>query len=107
MLLLIAQIFPILLPWYADPNYEAIFDDEGVSGSYQEPSGIIIYKKKSKMYLIVSLFSVFANNHWHPIKDFISNECPYVMKSGFECLKMLSFQYAAFGVTIKHLYNCL
>ena len=52
------------------------------------------------MYLIVSLFSVFVENHWIPIKDFIESECPYVMKSGFECLKMNSFQYATIGVCL-------
>jgi hypothetical protein len=46
----------------------------------------------------MSLFSVFVNNHWQPINDFIENECPFVMKSGFECLKMKSFKFAAIGV---------
>ena len=50
------------------------------------------------MNLIVSLFSVFVNNQWEPINVFIQNECPFVMKSGFECLKMNSFRFAAFGV---------
>ena len=54
------------------------------------------------MYLIVSLYSVFVDNHWKPIKIFIDNECPYVMKSGFECLKMSSFSYAASGVRFHH-----
>jgi len=32
------QIFPILLPWYADPNYEAIMEPDNNGGfSYQEP----------------------------------------------------------------------
>jgi hypothetical protein len=52
------------------------------------------------MYLIVSLLSVFVNNHWQPINEFIDNECPFVMKSGFECIKMKSFQFAAFGVSL-------
>ena len=53
------------------------------------------------MYLIVSLFSVFVENHWISIKDFIESECPFVMKSGFECLKMNSFQYATIGVYLN------
>lgn len=93
-MLLIAQMFPLLLPWYADPNYEALVVD-----GIEPKQSIIIYQKKSRMYLIVSLFSVFVRNHWLPIRDFIESECPYVMKSGFECLKMSSFQYASSGVS--------
>ena len=81
---LIAQIFPFLLPWYADSNFEAVV-------STDEVLTIMIYKNKSRLYLIVSLFSVFINNHWQPIQRFIDNECPFVMKSGFECLQMNSF----------------
>lgn len=37
-LLLMTQIFPILLPWYADPNYEAIMEPDNNGGfTYQEP----------------------------------------------------------------------
>lgn len=81
----------MFLPWYADPNYEALPDNFGLGSGGKEPQSIIIYKKKSEMYLIVSLFSVFVSNHWLSIRDFINSECPYVMKSGFECLKMSSF----------------
>lgn len=56
-ILLLTQLFPLLLPWYADPNYEA--SDDGVP---IDKLSIIIYKKKSRMYLIVSLFSVFVDN---------------------------------------------
>ena len=53
----------------------------------------------------MSLFSVFVNNHWQPINDFIENECPFVMKSGFECLKMKSFKFAAIGVRRGKIIN--
>lgn len=93
VILLLAQILPLLLPWYADPNYEA----PSLNGMPTSSSSIIIYKKKSRMNLIVSLFSVFVDNKWEPINVFIQNECPFVMKSGFECLKMRSFWFAAIG----------
>lgn len=96
-MLLIAQVFPLLLPWYADHNYTP--DDENGQVSIDKLN-IIIYKKKSRMYMIVSLFSVFVRNHWISITDFINDECPYVMKSGYDCLKMNSFQYASIGVSI-------
>ena len=89
-----------MLPWYADPNYEASAIDGGVPTS---KSSIIIYKKKSLMYLIVSLFSVFVDNKWEPINIFIQNECPFVMRSGFECLKMRSFWFAGFGYIVLKL----
>ena len=103
-LLIFSQIFPLLLPWYADSNFDVTFyTDENGQAVNQNAAGnntndIIIYKKKSKLYLIVSLLSVFVNNHWQPINEFIENECPQVMKSGFECNKMRSFRFAAFGV---------
>ena len=90
MILILAQILPLILPWYADPNYDA-------STIESIPTNIIMYKKKSKMYLIVSLFSVFVDNKWEPINIFIQNECPFVMKSGYECLKMRSFWFAGIG----------
>lgn len=86
-MLLIIQLFPFFLPWFADPNFEAnpnMIIEEG-------SSNIRVYKKKSQMYLIISLFSVFANNQWISISEFIDNECPFVMKSGFECLSFDSF----------------
>lgn len=96
-ILLLAQIFPLLLPWYADSNFDSTWNGEGEPDP-SEKLDILIYKKKSRSYLIVSLFSVFINNRWMPIRQFIDSECPFVMKSGFECLKMSSFQYAAAGV---------
>jgi hypothetical protein len=103
-LLIFSQIFPLLLPWYADSNFDVtIYTDEHghAVNTTTSASNIIIYKKKSKLYLIVSLFSVFINNHWQPINEFIDNECPQVMKSGFECYKMKSFLFAAIGVIIS------
>ena len=99
-ILLLAQIFPILLPWYADSNYETMTYDDGTANS-TDKLNIIFYKNKSRMYLIVSMFSVFVNNHWLPIQEFIDKECPFVMKSGFECLQMNSFQYASSGVSVS------
>jgi hypothetical protein len=90
VILLLAQILPLLLPWYSVHNYEAYLIEV-------VPSKIIIYKKKSRMYLIVSLFSVFVDNKWEPINIFIQNECPFVMKSGYECIKMRSFWFAGIG----------
>lgn len=45
------------------------------------------------------MFSVFINNQWVSIREFIENECPFVMKSGFECLDFERFEYASYGVS--------
>lgn len=93
-ILLIAAIFPIFMPWYADPNYE--YDPN------QPPQSIHVisnYKKKSQTFIIFSLFSVFVNNEWMTISQFIAEGCPYVMRGGFECLEYDSFQYASIGVS--------
>ena len=66
-LLMVAQIFPLILPWYADPNYDSPYVTQEGGVEYQESLNIIIYKKKSRLNLIVSLFSVFVNDHWLPI----------------------------------------
>lgn len=90
-LLLIAAIFPIFMPWYADPTYE---DDPS-----QTINVISRYKKKGQTFLIISLFSVFVNDEWMTINEFIARECPYVTRSGFECLEFDNYQYAAYGVS--------
>lgn len=91
-ILIFAQVFPLMLPWYAYPNYEALPD-----GGYIEVKTIAILKKRSEINLVVSLLSVYTNGHWLPIRTFIDTECPFTMRSGFECLKMNNFQYAAIG----------
>jgi len=57
-ILLIGEIFPIFMPWYADPNFE-IVPEEPLLDSINIISR---YKKKSYTFLIFSLYSVFVND---------------------------------------------
>ena len=93
-LVLIVAIFPIFMPWYADPNFE-------LDSHHPQDSINIIsrYKKKSYTFLIFSLFSVFVNDEWLTIQEFVDNGCPYVQRTGFECLEYEGFEYAAYGVS--------
>lgn len=81
---LFAGIFPIFMPWYADPNYES--PPKSASLSVMNP-----FKSRSETFIIFSLFSVFVKDEWMTISDFIDRGCPYVMKSGFDCLAYESF----------------
>eukprot|EP00347_Sterkiella_histriomuscorum_P012662 403367707 len=87
------QLFPIFMPWYGDPNYE-----QDQAFPIPQPGNIMSrYRKKSQTYLIFSLFSVFVNNEWMTISEFIDQGCPFVMKGGYECLQYAGFQYASIG----------
>jgi len=57
IVVLIVGIFPIFLPWYAEPNFENDF----IKPSPHIP---LIQRNKTinQTYLIFSLFSVFVNN---------------------------------------------
>lgn len=92
-LVLITAIFPIFMPWYADPNYEV-----DPAHPLESISIISRYRHKSETFIIFSLFSVFVKNEWMTIADFIDRGCPYVMKAGFECLAYEGFEYASYGV---------
>lgn len=103
-LLILAQLFPIFMPWYADPNY---MYEHLPPQSNDVKIDIVGYKKKSRTFIIFSLFSVFVNNEWLTIREFINDGCPYVLTGGFECLQYENFIYASIGVSILTDDNCL
>jgi hypothetical protein len=79
-IMLLLQLGPFFLPWYADTNVE--IDPTGDNGSGYP----FLNRNKNRTYIIFSLFSVLITDQWMPIQDFIDQKCPFILKSGFDCL---------------------